>query len=311
MALPTAAQHLSQTTIGSPISVEVDRHGSSQVSGGNAGWRKLLLQAEVVAPHLQVAAIEGEQGTGKQTLARYLHAHSPLARVPFQRYDAREWSASGTSEALSRGFNYLDRVDLLTMAQQGVLLATLRALQDLPRGRALLVAASQASLRYLASQGKLLPELAFRLTAVRFAVPALRHRREDIASLAQFLLDEICSRYQQQKIALGPGALARLLQHNWPGNVRELASVLEAAVLESDCAVIRAEDLHISSNAEIEVTPQPLPTSDNLDLHAMIRRHVEYVLSLNRGNKLRSSRQLGISRSTLYRILSDESVLGR
>ena len=92
-----------------------------------------------------------------------------------------------------------------------------------------------------------MPDLAFRLTAVRFAVPPLRQRREDIAPLAQALLERICARYQQRPVVLGPGALARLLQHNWPGNVRELASVLEAALLEADNGVIRPEDLPILS----------------------------------------------------------------
>src|SRR5580658_8773911 len=95
----------------------------------------------------------------------------------------------------------------------------------------------------MAGQGLLLPDLAFRLSAVRFAVPSLRLRREDIAPLAQSLLERICARYQQRPVLLGPGTLARLLQHAWPGNVRELASVLEAAMLEADNGVIRPVDL--------------------------------------------------------------------
>ena len=74
-----------------------------------------------------------------------------------------------------------------------------------------------------------MPDLAFRLTAVRFAIPPLRQRKEDIPPLRQGLLDRICARYQQRPVVLGPGALARLFQHNWPGNVRELAGILENA----------------------------------------------------------------------------------
>jgi DNA-binding NtrC family response regulator len=99
-------------------------------------------------------------------------------------------------------------------------------MQDRPPGRAVLLASSEVSLRQMAGQGLLMPDLAFRLTAVRFAVPPLRQRREDIAPLAQELLSRICARYQQRPVTLGPGALARLLQHNWPGTIRELASVL-------------------------------------------------------------------------------------
>jgi two-component system response regulator AtoC len=155
----------------------------------------------------------------------------------------------------------------------------------------------------------LLPDLAFRLTAVRFAIPPLRQRREDITVLAQSLLDRICARYQHRPVVLGPGAMARLLQHNWPGNVRELAAVLETGLLEAVNGIIRPEDLALPSNL---ATPPELPTamhSDSLNLDTVIQHHVQYVLDLNRGNKLRAARQLGISRSTLYRILGNETVL--
>ena len=161
----------------------------------------------------------------------------------------------------------------------------------------------------MAGQGLLLPDLAFRLTAIRFAIPPLRQRREDIAPLAQFLLDRICARYQQRPVVLGPGTLARLLQHNWPGNVRELASVLETALLEADNGVILAGNLALPTEQDLQSNQLPAGQPDNLSLDAVVRHHVQYVLDLNRGNKLRAARQLAISRSTLYRILGNESLL--
>ncbi len=196
----------------------------------------------------------------------------------------------------------------------------------------------------MAGQGLLLPDLAFRLTAIRFAIPPLRQRREDIAPLAQFLLDRLCVRYQQRPVALGPGTLARLLQHSWPGNVRELLSALENAMLEADNGVIRPIDLALpngpqsfpqpfadlqsgaysplspamghaagfgANGFEAGFDPQAALHAANLSLDSIIRRHVEYVLDLNRGNKLRTARQLQISRSTLYRILANENFLAR
>jgi two-component system response regulator AtoC len=281
--------------------------------GISAAWRKLIMQAEMAAPHVHVAALEGEPGSGKQTLARYLFSLSPLAATTFQRRDAREWLVADADPSTLVGFTYLDRVDLLAPPGQGLLLSVLKSLQDRPTGRAVLLASSQTSLRQLASQGLLLPDLAFRLTAVRFAVPPLRQRREDIAALAQSLLDRICIRYQQRSVILGPGALARLLQHNWPGNVRELASMLEAAMLEAENGVIRPDDLILPIGHEMQsnVTPDLHSASgtSDLSLDAIIRQHVQYVLDLNRGNKLRAARQLSISRSTLYRILGNETIL--
>ncbi len=320
--------------------VELDSSPAGfQVVGVSAAWHKLLIQADMAAPHMQIAAIEGESGSGKQTLARYLFSRSPLSGSSFQRRDAREWLATDADPATLAGFTYLDRVDLLAPPGQGLLLGVLKTLQDRPPGRAVVLASSQTPLRQMAGQGLLLPDLAFRLTAIRFAIPPLRERREDIAPLAQFLLDRICTRYQQRPVVLGSGTLARLLQHNWPGNVRELASVLETALLEADNGVIRPIDLalpdglplrfdasfgaQLGASAQVNpwanpmagpvamLDPQSAARSANLALDAVIRQHVQYVLDLNRGNKLRAARQLAISRSTLYRILANGDPLAR
>jgi len=308
-SMHSAAQYQTQTSVSGLTLVELDSPPATQVVGVSAAWRKLLMQAEMAAPHLQVATIEGEHGTGKYTLARYLFNRSPLSQSNFQRRDAREWLATDGDPATLAGFTYLDRIDLLAPPGQGLLLGVLKALQDRPAGRAVLLASSQTSLRQMAGQGLLLPDLAFRLTAIRFAIPPLRQRREDVAPLAQSLLDRLCNRYQQRPAVLGPGALARLLQHNWPGNVRELASILETALLEADNGVIRISDLALPSDIEPQASLQPAVRLDNLCLDDVIHHHVQYVLDLNRGNKLRAARQLRISRSTLYRILGNESLL--
>jgi DNA-binding NtrC family response regulator len=289
--------------------VEAETAYTGQVVGVSASWRKLLMQAEMAAPHLQVAAIEGEHGSGKHTLARYIFSRSPLASSVFQRRDAREWLATDADPVRMAGYLYLDRVDLLTPPGQNVLLGVLRGLQDRAPGRAALLVSAQTPLRQMVGHGLLLPDLAYRLTAIRFDVPPLRLRREDIGPLAQALLERLCMRYQQRPVVLGPGSLARLLQHNWPGNVRELAGALEAALLEAENGVIRPCDLVLTGGPEPQTEAQPAVRTGNLSLDAVIRDHVQYVLDLNRGNKLRAARQLCISRSTLYRILANESLL--
>jgi len=262
--MQNAAPYSVQPPVSGLTLVETDALPATNVVGISASWRKLLMQAEMVAPYLQLAAIEGEHGTGKHTLARYLFKRSPMAENSFQRRDAREWLATASSET---------------------------------------------PLRQMAGQGLLLPDLAFRLTAIRFAVPPLRQRREDIAPLAQSLLDRICARYQQRPVILGPGALARLLQHGWPGNVRELASVLETALLEASNGIIQAIDLNLPTEQAMAIESPQAVAPGNLSLDAVVRHHVQYVLDLNRGNKLRAARQLQISRSTLYRILANENFL--
>jgi two-component system response regulator AtoC len=310
--MQTLAQFTVQPSSSGPSFIELEPVHADQLVGVSAAWRKLLMQAEMAAPHVQVATIEGEHGVGKYSLARYLYSRSPVVNSSFQRRDAREWLATDADPVSLSGFTYLDRVDLLAPPGQGLLLGVLKILQDRPAGRAILMASSQTSLRQMAAQGMLLPDLAFRLTAVRFAIPPLRQRREDVAPLAQALLERICTRYQHRPVSLGPGALARLLQHDWPGNVRELAAVLETGLLEAVNGIIRPDDLALPT-AQPAAADQPEMSQaarpDALDLDSVIRHHVQYVLDLNHGNKLRSARQLGISRSTLYRILGNDTIL--
>jgi len=292
--VPAPGPTLVDPALAEPAQVELTPTSAWQAAGVSAAWRKLLLQAEMAAPHVQVASIEGEHGVGKQTLARYLLSRSPLAGTAFRRRDAREWLLTDFDPGTMAGFTYLDRVDLLAPPGQGLLLSVLKGLQDRPLGRVLLVASSQTPLRQMAGQGLLMPDLAFRLTAVRLAIPPLRMRREDIGPVAQALLEGICARYQQRKVDLGPGALGKLL---------------ETALLETSDGVIRPGDLSLPLVGELVRQVSTAPPSEELLLDGMIHRHVQYVVDLNRGNKLRAARQLGISRSTLYRILGNEAIL--
>jgi two-component system response regulator AtoC len=286
--------------------------------------RHLLLQAEIIAPRLRLAALEGEPGTGKHLFAQTIHRLSQLADLPFTRHDAREWLANEPDPSALTGTLYLDRVDLLAPLGQRLLLDFLKTLQTgTPHPGFLVLISTHASLRQLADQGQFLPDLAFRLSAIRFLIPPLREHREDIAPITQALIDRICQNYRQPTAALAQGTIPRLLQYAWPGNVRELASVIETAILDSTTGVIRPDDLAIpgprktapeqsipEQAAPVHVLPSipPEKLPDNLTLDAAIHRHLQLVLQLNRGNKLRAARQLGISRSTLYRLLAGETI---
>ena len=271
----------------------------------SAAARRLVRQIEVIAPHLQIATIEGEPGVGKQTVAELLHSRSAHARSAFNRYDAREWLLAEVDTQFISGFIYLDRVDLLGAPGQALLLRVLRSLQNRPQGTFALLASSESSLVAMAGGGQFLPELAFRLTAIRFAVPPLRERREDIMPLATSFLERISARYELPPSSFASDTITPLLQHDWPGNARELSSILESAILTAADGVIRAADLAIVSTPL--ASPRPTrPSPDILNLDAVISNHIRVVLDLNHGNKLKTARQLGISRSTLYRLLGAE-----
>jgi len=286
---------------------------STDFVGVSTPLRRLLLQAEITAPRLRLAALEGEAGTGKHLLAETIHRLSPLAELPFRRHDAREWLANDTDPTAMSGTIYLDRVDLLAPIGQGLLLTFIKTLQADALPNFLLLASSHTSLRLLAGQSQFLPDLAFRLAAVRFSIPPLREHREDIAPIVQVLIDRVCRHYRQPTAMLAPGSLPGLLQHTWPGNIRELASVIESAVLDSTSGIIRPTDLarliHREPAPAASTVQQPSPQIElpgNLTLDAAIQHHLKLILELNRGNKLRAARQLGISRSTLYRLLAGE-----
>ena len=293
--------------------------------GISAPLQRLLLQARITGPHLHLAAIEGEAGTGKHLFAQTIHRHSRFSNLPFRRFDAREWLATENDLAAFQGTLYLDRIDLLAPLGQKLLLNLAKFLSAETSAQAprfLLLASSHDSLRLLASRGLFLPDLAFRFAAIRFALPPLREHREDITPISQVLIDSICRKYHQPTAVLAHGTIPRLLQHSWPGNVRELASVLESAVLDSTTGVIRPSDLAIPTIQAVAAaacsTPSPIqpPAAElqpempeDLSLDSAIQRHLVHVLELNRGNKLRAARQLGISRSTLYRLLSEEPAI--
>ena len=315
--MPNASPALPNPTLSSAAAEE-----APQFVGVSSALRRLLLQAEITAPRLQLAAIEGEAGAGKHLFAQTLHKLSRFATLSFRRRDAREWLANEADPATFTGTFYLDRVDLLTAPGQSLLLSLIKMLQSTGDGpfqapNFLLLVSSQVSLRQLAAQGDFLPDLAFRLTAVRFPLPPLRDHREDIAPITQVLIDRICRRYQQPTAVLASGTLPRLLQHTWPGNVRELASVLESAILDSTTGILRPSNLNLDlppprliPNPEaIAAVTSVIPTGEDMSLDAVIRRHIQFVLELNHGNKLRAARQLGISRSTLYRLLAGETTI--
>jgi DNA-binding NtrC family response regulator len=276
--------------------------------------RRLLLHSRMIAARTHIASLHGEPGAGKHLFAQNLHAQSTLADLPFRRADARAWLSTDCEVSSLSGILYLDRVDLLAPTGQNLLLNFVKMLQnDAPR-RFLLLVSSHVPLRQLAAQNHFLPDLAFRLSAVQFSLPPLREHREDIASITQELIDRICRRYQQPTAVLAPGTMPRLLQHDWPGNVRELASALESAIVASTTGILRPGDLPLQSLSPHPPLPIPPASESNpsansphdLSLDAAIHHHILLVLKMHRGNKLRAARQLGISRSTLYRLLAGE-----
>ena len=304
------------------IAEETGREAGSleKMIGRSLIMQRLFARLKQSAPHLRVAALEGEPGTGKALTARTLHALGPGSGAAFVACAATQFLSAETQALLEEargGTLYLTRVGELTAEQQSRFVDFLewwehRSGRDAhgPFPRQLFVGSSRP-LRQLSASGELRADLCYRLTAIRFELPLLRDRRDDIPVLAEaFVVDHgaICGKAMR---GLGPGALARLLSHNWPGNVRELETVMANAVMECAGQWIRPIDIPPLQHAAAILRPEVSAISaaeDDPNLDRMILRHIMHVLARTRGNKLRAAQLLGISRSTLYRLLESGSL---
>jgi DNA-binding NtrC family response regulator len=309
--------------------------------GRSPSMRQVIRQMRRMAPNLVMAMLDGEGGTGKTLAARALHAAGPAAHGPFISCLATHffhplaadaglgWSTDLFHKA-DRGTLFLDRVHQLTPRQQQALDTFLhywedrrsmaepgRLIQIAYRGPAQIVFSSCIELRAATKApgegpgSGFRPDLASKLGAVRFRLCPLRERREDIPLLAQLFVQRFTQAYGKPVRGLGPGTIAPLLRHAWPGNVRELEEVIIAASVETESQWIRPIDL---SGLAVESRLRTVPPGNNarsqtvgeeLNLDHAIRLHVNRVLQRVRGNKLRAAQLLGISRSTLYRILGN------
>lgn len=163
-------------------------------------------------------------------------------------------------------------------------------------------------LRRLAAASSFRADLCHRLTAIRFTMPPLRERRDDLALLAECFARRFSSTHGKPVRGLAPHTLPRLSTHSWPGSVRELESVIHSAALDCEGQWIRPIDIPALSPAPVSPSLNSAPSEDDPNLDRAILRHINLVLSRVDGNKLRAAKMLGISRSTLYRLLDSASV---
>ncbi|MBT9331233.1 sigma-54-dependent transcriptional regulator [Paracidobacterium acidisoli] len=323
--------------------------------GRSQAMQRLFEKMRCTAAHFRVATIEGEPGTGKTVAAQTLHAQcretctqlragatvhlagaGPDVPAPEPLFLACAAApALATLDALFEEANggtlYLSRTSELSPGEQRQWLDIVEHFERhrsrngtkaMPRQ---LLFGTCEPLRRLTAAASFRTDLAHRLTAIRFALPPLRERREDISLLVEVLLERVRATHSKPVRGLAPGTLNRLLAHTWPGNVRELETVLFNAALDCISEWIRPIDLppitwptsqrmhsagtalpHPGSLSEATPDhPAACGSGQDLDpdLDRAILRHVTRVLGRVGGNKLRAAHLLGISRSTLYRLL--------
>jgi DNA-binding NtrC family response regulator len=307
-----------------------DQQDATILLGESAAVQQLRSQIQRVAPYLRTALIRGEAGSGKNLVARALHALSPTPEGPFIPCDASALASSIANggrplssdspapgelfESARGGTLYLFGVGRLSAPLQAALVRFLRASEEhrtaaaqtaragLRRHNPRILAASGQDLRTLAAIGQFRQDLYAHLSVVEISVPPLRQRMDDIPILTARILHSIAERTGKPPKILAESTLAQLQGRLWPGNLRDLERVLLQAASLTDGTLI--EPRHLLSL----VDPAPLnpaaPTAVKLErLHDVIQQHVLDVLSRCGGNKFRAAETLGISRSTLYRML--------
>lgn len=281
------------------------------MAGRTPVMQHLFARMQCTAPHFRLVNVEGEPGSGKLLAAQTLREIGPAASGPFAPFLAAEFlQAPETLWTEARaGLLYLSRVDELDPGLQRHLRDFLeRSAHERLRMHAVpgplqVVVGSSQPLRRLAASGAFRSDLANHLTAIRFFLPPLRDRREDIPLLAALFLRDWSVRHRKPLRGFAPGSLSRLLAHSWPGNVRELESAIAAAALDCPGQWIRPLDI-----PRLDWPPSPAdsssdPSAEDPNLDRAILRHITRVLARASGNKVRASHMLGISRSTLYRLL--------
>jgi DNA-binding NtrC family response regulator len=247
--------------------------------------------------------VRGEVGTGKELAARALHQSSPGMDGPFVVCEAgalAEWADSEIQEQIRRarsGTLFLDSIEEMPLRSQARLA---KALEQKTFTR--MIASSSQDLRILAASGRFRSDLYHRVAMVEIVLEPLRDRTEDIADLAMHFVTRFARLHLKRVDSLAEGTMKRLREHNWPGNVRELENVLWNAVARCEGTVLEVEHL-ASIGAMKGGAAVAMGACRSMRLEDVAEQHVLHVLESCAGNKLRAAELLGISRSTLYRIL--------
>jgi DNA-binding NtrC family response regulator len=276
---------------------------------------------ERVAPANASILITGEHGTGKEVVARAVHAASARSGKAFVAVNAggladgvleselfghvkgaftdARTDRTGCFELADGGTLFLDEIANMPVSQQTRLLRVLQTGELTPVGSSRprqvdvrVLAATNADIARDAGDGRFREDLLYRLNTVEIHMPPLRERREDIADLAAIFLSRT-----RPNVRLSPAAMEALLAHPWPGNVRELEHVIERACLLAVADEIRPDDLALKPRAVA-------PKLEEMTLEEVERYLIERALAAQGGNVSEAARVLGLSRSALYRRLA-------
>jgi len=303
------------------------RGNAPSVIARSPAMQQVLRVLEKVAPSEANVLVTGEHGTGKEVIARYIHVMSKRAARPLVTMNAggvaegvfeselfghvrgaftdAKTDRAGAFEVADGGTLFLDEVGNMPMQQQAKLLRVLQTGEFNPVGSSKVkrsdvrvIAATNAKLHDEVAQGRFREDLLYRLNTVEVHLPPLRERPEDVPQLAQLFLQRAVAKGATQARRFSADALDALVRHPWRGNVRELEHAVERAVLLAPGEEIAPSDLFLGSPAAQGPALLERMTLDDAERHLIQR-----ALARCAGNVSEAARELGVSRSALYRRL--------
>jgi DNA-binding NtrC family response regulator len=291
-------------------SVELDSTASALL-GDSPASTQIRSHARRVAPYFRSLSLTGEPGCGEEAVARMLHQLCPLQDLKFVLLDAARAEERfagprlGTSEHLREGLLYLAEAERLSRAGQEGLLRMLR----MQAGQSTrVVAFIGRGLKPYISAGLFLPELAGNLASLRMALPTLRERAADIPMLLhcriqQHRLAQAARGLRVMPLAMSDEFLAEAKTFAWPGNLPQMYAAMEWLMEHCGNSTLDGSDLLSAVEASGQVSKTAAADARLVKLDRIVQEHVRSVLMACNGNKLRAAEVLGISRSTLYRML--------
>jgi transcriptional regulator with GAF, ATPase, and Fis domain len=300
-----------------------------ELVGACEGMRDVYRRVDKVAPTDITVLLEGETGTGKELIAREIHRRSPRAQGPFislncgaipetlleaelfghsrGAFTGAVSSRVGRFQAASGGTLFLDELGEMSPGLQVKLLRALEEKQVTRVGESRpepvdirVVAATHRVLEDEVRSGNFREDLYYRLNTLAVRLPPLRERGDDVLVLARYFFALFASEYKTRARGFSPQALSALRKYAWPGNVRELRNRIQRGVVLAERALLRPEDLELSSEDASPVLSLARARED------FQRRYIEHILERNGGNRTRAARELGVDPRTVFRFLEKQ-----
>ena len=303
--------------------IDVSVSDSPMFWGSSVSMKSIRKTLDKIAPTDATVLITGENGTGKDVLAREIHTHSLRSGKPMVAVDAGAITETlfeselfghvkgaftdahtdhvGKFEQADGGTLFLDEIGNIPLHLQAKLL---RAIQNRSIVRVggneakpiniRLICATNMDLEQLVREGRFREDLYYRINTVHINLPPLRERKEDIVPLAQMFLERFAEKYHRPLTGIAPDAAQMLTEGRWSGNIRELQNCIEKAVILSDGSELTAKDI------QLEQVARPVGTTIKAVSEAEEERLVREAMDRTDGNISAAAKMLGVSRPTLY-----------